>query len=94
MIEIQYDLYKYWEKQGVADTTTPSFSLDTLFPCTIIDIYSSLQGKSSSDLKNELVMMELDQLLPSIAKYVPIDDMDAAVKSSFKDWLGTKANIN
>ena len=80
-------------KNGESDSL-PNFASDVLYPCKIISIYKSLEGKSSSDMKDKLIMVELDQFLPSIAKYIQPTGMSASTEQSFQEWLVTANMIN
>ena len=67
----------------------PQINSDILFPCEIVDIYTNIQGKAPNSIKNELVMMEYDQLYNSIVKYIGLTtdyaDFEAYLSSARVD---------
>ena len=73
MLEIQYDLFRYWTLDGASDYNPPNWSIDVLFPCKVVDVYDSLEGKSSNGFIDTLIMMEIGQLFNSVAPYLNLE---------------------
>ncbi len=82
MLRLQWDIYV--ESSGDASTQPSAISQDIVFPCEVVDIYSSIQGKAPNGLKDELIMMEYEYLYESVIKYI---SLDATAYQDFIDWL-------
>ena len=73
MLRMQFDLYKYWEKKIFE--TEPDFGADSLFPCEIVDIFTSVEGKVESSMKETAIFMEIGNLFKSISKSIKLQPL-------------------
>lgn len=70
MMRMQFDLYKFETNKSFEED--PNFYLDLVFPCEIVDIFESVEGKVGNSLKESVIFMELEFLLASVADSVKL----------------------
>jgi len=70
MMRMQFDIYKF-ETNKTFDED-PNFLLDLVFPCEIVEIFESVEGKVGNQLKESVIFMELEFLMASVAESVKL----------------------
>ena len=70
MMRMQFDIYKF-ETNKTFDED-PNFLLDLVFPCEIVEIFESVEGKVGNQLKESVIFMELEFLMASLAESVKL----------------------